>query len=226
MKHLVSLLTIALAAGASSLHAQEVHMTFSGEVMCAMVTAPACGPYPFVVSFDINAQSGQQGEMVRSVNGVPSVVGFNAANLQITNFEETIGGQRASVASAGTGLSIAPNPGGVPTLGSGALNFVLNSAAIDAPPAAGFTLANYLMRYNGLMPGQPTGFNPGLANTTGQYLGIERLAPMQVTVPATATSVTAPVSAPEPGMLALLLTSLAGLGFARRKRGLRTPRRK
>jgi hypothetical protein len=207
MKPLLSLLPIAFAAAASSLQAQEVQMTFNG---LGCLDSACTQEIPFVVSFDLNTLSGNlQTSVVPFANGmpspggVPSVVAFNASNMAVTNFFESVSGNSAFVASTTGALSGLNGAFGVFTVGVENFFWDGDSFLAYPPPAAGFTLENLLLAGNG-QSGFALGFlSQGLAATQDiKVLG----GTIQVT------------RVPEPGVLALLLTGLACLGLARRVR--------
>ena len=195
-----ALLAGILALAARALPAQEIQMTFSGQAVC--MDTPACSvSVPYQISMDIDTLSGHQfPPTVQLVNGVPSVVSFDAENMHITDFTEIVGGNRAFVASADDLNINFTNPLGGSDFAMDTQNFLWDSGALPPPPAAGFSLENYLLSWNGLSPGSDGAIVEGLAADQTLQIASAHIVAVKVA---------------EPGLLTLLITGLAGLALGR-----------
>jgi hypothetical protein len=197
---------LALAAIAP-VRAQELQLTFSGQA-CAPSTNVSClngGPppsVPFIVSFDINTATAQLFPYFVAINSVSSL-GMLGAQLTGTNFSAELGGARVPLPWSSTvAIQLTDEL-------EGGYEFDLQANGFDMEN--GFvgpflTQAQYQAFKNPLfsiLAGPGTDINGG----EGGGLG-DALTGIRVSV----------ASVPEPGVIPLLLSGMAGLWFTRRKR--------
>jgi hypothetical protein len=208
MSHRLPLLVGALVtlAATAPVHAQEAQLTITGLAYPVAGNGGGSG-VPFAVSFDFNPLSGQQQATFQQFGGTNFLQSYSDTGFQVTNFFASIGGQTISAPRSSTGvvgLLLESTPGGRYEFGFNASVFSFESGA----GLGNFTQSQYLafkdplesmlpslLTYHGSESGGLPGYDLAPLSTTFRVVGV-----------------------PEPGVLALLLTGLVGLGLARSKR--------